>query len=156
VLINGDLLTEPDETFLVNLSAPVNATLTDNQATGTILNDDSDPALSIDDVEITEGNSGTKQLTFTVTLSKASSETVSVNFATANGTAQSTSDYTAQSGTLTFAPGSALTRTVSIIINGDALDENDETLFVFLSSATNANISRARGIGTIINDDGSG
>ncbi|HEY0075793.1 MAG TPA: Calx-beta domain-containing protein, partial [Abditibacteriaceae bacterium] len=161
VPINGDLLTEPDETFLINLSAPVNATLTDNQATGTILNDDSDPALSIDDVEIIEGNSpqgtpGTKQLTFTVTLSKASGETVSVNFATANGTAQSSSDYTAQNGTLTFAPGSALTRTVSIIINGDALEENDETLFVFLSNATNANISRARGIGTIINDDSSG
>jgi hypothetical protein len=161
VLIKGDLLTEPDETFLVNLSAPINGTLADNQATGTILNDDSDPALSIDDVEIIEGPAqgapaGTKQLTFTVTLSKASGETVSVNFATANGTAQSASDYVAQNGSLAFAPGSALTRTVSVLINGDALDENDETLFVFLSSATNANISRARGIGTIINDDSSG
>ena len=156
VLINGDLLTEPDETFLINLSAPVNGTIADNQAVGTILNDDSAPALSINDVSIAEGNSGTKTLTFTVSLSKASGQTVTVNYATADGVARSTSDYVAKSGSLSFAPGSALTRTISITINGDTAVEEDETFFVFLSGQTNASVSKARGIGTLTNDDISG
>ncbi len=156
VLINGDVLNEPDETFNVNLTAPINATIADNQALGTILNDDSAPALTIDDVSISEGNSGTKNLVFTVTLSKASGQVVNVNYATADGTARSTSDYTAKSGTLTFAVGSALTRTISVPITGDTTAEGDETFFVLLSGATNSSISKARGVGTITNDDGSG
>jgi uncharacterized repeat protein (TIGR01451 family) len=156
VLLNGDLLTEANETFLVNLSSPVNATIADGQATGTILNDDSAPAFSINDVSIAEGNAGTKNLTFTVTLSKASGQSISVNYATANGTAQAGSDYVAKSGTLTFAPGGALTQTVNIVLNGDAVVEGNETLLVLLSGATNASISKARGVGTITNDDTSG
>ncbi|HEY0074691.1 MAG TPA: Calx-beta domain-containing protein [Abditibacteriaceae bacterium] len=155
VLLNGDLLNEQNETFLVNLSSPANATIADNQATGTILNDDSVPGLSINDVSISEGNSGSKQLTFTVTLSKASGQTVSVNYATADGIARSTSDYAAKSGTLSFAPGSALTRTISITINGDTQIEGNETLYILLSSAANASIGRGRGVGVIINDDAS-
>jgi uncharacterized repeat protein (TIGR01451 family) len=156
VLLNGDLLTEANETFLVNLSSPVNATIGDGQATGTILNDDSAPALSINDVSITEGNTGTRNLVFTVTLSKASGQNISVNYATANGMAVAGSDYVAKTGTLTFAPGSLLTRTVSIVINGDAAVEGNETLLILLSGATNASISKARGVGTITNDDSSG
>lgn len=156
VLINGDVLTEANETFLVNLSSPVNATIADGQATGTILNDDTAPAFSINDVSITEGNAGTKQLAFTVTLSKASGQSISVNYATANGTAQAGSDYIAKNGTLTFAPGGALTQTVSIIINGDTVVESNEALYVLLSGAVNASISKARGVGTITNDDTSG
>ena len=161
VLINGDLLNEPNETFLVNLSNPVNATISDNQAVGTILNDDSAPALNINDVSIAEGNPaqgapGTKLLTFTVSLSKASGQTVSVNYATADGIARSTSDYVAKSGSLSFAPGSALARTISVTINGDTAVEGNETLFVLLSGAVNASVSKARGIGTITNDDTSG
>ena len=156
VLINGDVLPEANETLLINLSSPINATIADNQAVGTILNDDAPPSLSINDVSIAEGNSGTKQLTFTVTLSKASGQNVSVNFATANGTAVSSSDYAAQNGTLTFAPGSALTRTINITINGDTIVEGNETFFIFLSAATNASIAKARGVATITNDDVSG
>ena len=63
VLINGDTLNETDETFKVNLSSAINATIADAQAIGTILNDDPAPAISIDDVSVTEGNSGTKNLT---------------------------------------------------------------------------------------------
>jgi hypothetical protein len=155
VLINGDLLPEANETFLVNLSSPQNAILTDNQAIGTILNDDSPPALTINNVSIAEGNSGTKNLTFTVALSKASGQTVTVKYATADGIARSTSDYVAKSGTLSFAPGTALTRTISITINGDTLFEGNETLFVLLSGAVNASIGTARGTGTITNDDSS-
>lgn len=156
VTINGDVLPEANETFLVNLSNPVNATIADNQGIGTILNDDQAPSLSINDVSVAEGNAGTKVLTFIVTLSKASAQAVSVKFASADGTARSTSDYVAQSGTLSFAPGSALTRTISIIINGDTLVENDETVFVLLSASVNASIGKARGVGTILNDDVSG
>jgi hypothetical protein len=155
VYINGDLLNEPNESFLVNLSSPVHATITDSQAVGTILNDDRAPALLIDDVSLSEGDT-TNTLTFTVTLSKASGQTVTVNYASANGIARSTSDYVAKSGTLSFTPGTALTRTISITINGDTLFEGNETLFVLLSGAVNASIGTARGTGTIINDDSSG
>lgn len=156
VLIQSDQRNEPDEGFLLNLTSPVNATLTNNQGFGIILNDDAAPSLSINDVSLSEGNSGTKNLTFTVTLSKASGETVTVNYASANGIARAGSDYTANQGTLSFAPGSALTRTVSIAINGDAIVEGDETLFVLLSGAVNASIGRGRGVGMITNDDASG
>ena len=155
VLINGDLLTEADETFNVNLSSPVGATIADNQALGTILNDDSAPSLTINDASVTEGNSGTKNLNFTITLSKPSGQTVSVNYATANGTAISGSDYVAKTGTVSFSSGQT-SKTVSVVINGDTVVEGDETLFVFLSGATNASIGRARGLGMITNDDASG
>lgn len=155
VLLNGDLLNEKDETFLVTLSSSQNATIADSQAIGMILNDDSVPGLSINDVSIAEGNSGTKNLTFTVTLSKASGQAVSVNYATADGTAKSTSDYASRTGTLTFAPGSALTRTITVPITGDVAVEANEAFYVFLSGQTNASISKARGIGTITNDDAS-
>ena len=105
VLINGDVLNEADETFNVNLSAPINATIQDNQALGTILNDDSAPSLTINDISITEGNSGTKNLNFTVTLSKASGQAVTVKYATADGVARSISDYTAKTRHADFCGG---------------------------------------------------
>src|SRR5439155_17505459 len=113
------------------------------------------PGLSINDVSTTEGDSGTKTLTFTVTLSSASNLTVTVNFATANGTATAPTDYVATSGTLTFNPGD-LTKTIGVTINGDQLFEPDETFTVNLSNAVNATISKATGIGSILNDDAQG
>jgi len=71
------------------------------------------PGLSINDVSVTEGNSGTTTATFTVTLSAASNQTVNVNFATANGTATAPTDYLATSGTLTFNPGDLTRRSMS-------------------------------------------
>ncbi len=113
------------------------------------------PGLSINDVSVTEGNSGTTTATFTVTLSAASNLTVSVNFATANGTATAPTDYLATSGTLTFNPGD-LTKTINVTINGDQLFEPDETFTVNLSNPVNTTISKATGIGTILNDDAQG
>lgn len=153
VLINGDDVYEDNDSINVNLSSPVNALMATSHAIGTIINDDAKPSLSINDVSIAEGNTGTKQLTFTVALSKASGLEAAVDFSTANGTAVSAGDYVAKNGRVTFTPGSALTQTINITINGDALVENDETLFVFLSSPSNVNISKARGVGTITNDD---
>jgi hypothetical protein len=155
VTIRGDTTVEPDETFFVNLSSPTNATIADAQAIGTILNDDTAvvPALSIADVSITEGNSGTKTLNFTVTASPAPTAQITVNYVTQGGTATSGTDFQSASGTLTFPAGTA-TRTVSVTIIGDTTPEADETLFVYLSSPSGATIADGDGIGTIIDDDG--
>ncbi|HEY7709535.1 MAG TPA: putative Ig domain-containing protein, partial [Candidatus Entotheonella sp.] len=101
-----DRLDEPSETFLVNLRNAVNAEIEDGQAVGTIQDDDVAPALSINNVTVTEGNSGTTAAEFTVTLSEASGQTIRVDFSTANGTAIAGEDYQAASGTLEFSPGS--------------------------------------------------
>src|SRR5207244_3390453 len=111
--------------------------------------------LSINDVSITEGDSGTKTMTFTVTLSSASNLTVTVNFATANGTATAPSDYVATNGTLTFNPGD-LTKTINVTINGDQTPEPAEFFTVNLSNPVNTTISRGTGTGTILNDDTQG
>src|SRR5439155_18175901 len=102
VTVNPDTVDEADETFFVALSNPVNAILSKGSALGTIVNDDGDPTLSINNAAaVNEG--GTAH--FTVTLSPASGQTVTVNYSTSDGTAKVGSDYTSKSDTLTFAPG---------------------------------------------------
>ena len=105
VLVNGDRLAEPNETFVVNLSKPTNPTIASGQATGTILDDE--PRISISDVAKKEGKKNqTTLFTFTVTLSAAYDQPVTMSFRTVNGTATtSDDDYVAKTGTLTFAPG---------------------------------------------------
>ncbi len=152
VPVLGDTVVEPNETFVVNLSDPINATLADGQGTGTILDNDG-PMLSIGNATVTEGNTGTTNAVFTVSLSTASSQTVTVRYATANGTATAGSDYTAVSGTLTFAPGQ-LTRTIAVPVLGDTVVEPNETFVVNLTSPTNATLSDSQGTGTILNNDG--
>ncbi len=154
VTVNGDTVVEPNETFSVNLSAPTNATLADGQGVGTITNDDtaSLPTLSINDVTVTEGNSGTVTAQFTVSLSAPSTQTVSVNYATANGTAQAGSDYVAASGSVTFSPGS-VQQAINVTVNGDTVVEPNETFSVNLSAPTNATLADGQGVGTITNDD---
>ena len=110
------------------------------------------PALSINDTAVTEGNAGTVSATFTVTLAPTSSGTVTVNWATANGTAAAPSDYVAASGSLTFAPGES-TKTITVTVNGDTTSESNETFFVNLSGAAGASVSDGQGQGTITNDD---
>ena len=153
VEVTGDTLDESSETYFVNLSNAANATIADSRGVGTITDNDPAPTLSIADVTITEGNSGVTTATFTVTLSAASGLAVTVRNATANNTAIASGDYTATSGTLTFAAG-VTTKTFTVTIKGDVLDELDETFFVNLSSATNATIADAQALGTIMDDDG--
>jgi hypothetical protein len=88
-----------------------------------------------------------------VTLSNPWSSTVTVNYATANGTASAGSDYVAKSGTLTFAAG-VTSQTISITVNGDTTKEANETFNVNLSSPVNATLGTATGVVTIVNDDG--
>jgi large repetitive protein len=156
VQVNGDSIREPDETFFVNLSNPsANATIGDTQASGTILNDDqAQSRISIGDVSLPEGDAGQTPFRFPVSLDTPQSTPVTVDFTTAdiNG-ATAGSDYTATSGTLTFAPGET-SKTITVQVNGDTAREPDETFVVNLSNATgNANIFDPQASGTIINDD---
>jgi uncharacterized repeat protein (TIGR03803 family) len=111
------------------------------------------PTVSINEVSITEGNAGTVIASFTVSLSAASGQTVTVSAATSNGRATAGSDYLAAGpATLTFNPGDT-TKTFSVTVSGDTADEPNETFTVTLSGATNATISDGTGLGTILDDD---
>jgi len=102
---------------------------------------------------VTEGNVGTKTLPFTVRLAAAATATVTVNYATVDGTAQAGSDYVAQSGSLAFAPGET-EKTISVVVIGDGVVESNESFTVQLSGpSANARLAVASATGTITNDD---
>ncbi|PSB15514.1 DUF4347 domain-containing protein [Phormidesmis priestleyi ULC007] len=159
VLGTGDDKYEGNEAFLVNLNTPQNATLSTSSATGTITNDDLIPLISINDVSNLEGNqSTTKTNLFTISLSNPTDQTVTVDFATADGTiinnaaTKANNDYISALGTVTFNPNE-ISKTITVITNGDANLEKDEDFFVNLSNATQAGILKNQGKGTIANDD---
>lgn len=152
ITVNGDTLDEVNETFTVDLSNPTNATIADSQGVGTILDDDPAPTLSINDVSQAEGNAGTTNMVFTVSLSAVSGKDVSVNYLTADNTATQPSDYTLTSGTLTILAGN-LSGPIPVPIVGDITGEPNETFVVNLSAPVNATILDSQGQGTIINDD---
>jgi Tol biopolymer transport system component len=153
VTINGDTMVESDETFFVDIRNVVGATILDGHGVGTIENDDT-PALTINNVTANEGNSEPTAFDFTVTLSPASNQTVSVNYATEDGTAMAGTDYVAILPTqISFAPGETQ-KTITVTVNGDTSVEPDETFVVNLSDATNADIGTLQGTATIVNDDG--
>ena len=108
------------------------------------------PALSVADAEVNEGAGAS--VTFEVSLSNAAAEKVTVDYATADGTATAGSDYTATSGTLTFAAGETA-KTVSVPVLDDAIDEGEETFTFRLSNATGAPIADGEATGTIENSD---
>lgn len=111
------------------------------------------PSISINDVSLVEGHSGTSTMTFTVSLDRTWESPITVDYATANQTAIAGDDYTAASGTLTFSPGTT-TQAINVTVNGDTLDENNETFYVYLGNASGGvSISDSSGIGTIIDDD---
>jgi len=114
---------------------------------------DSPGTISIDDIVVVEGDSGTVDAIFTVTLSPATPFDVSVQFSSANGTATS-SDFGAVMGTVNFAPMDT-SETITVQINGDTLDEDDETFSITLSNATFASIADGQGTATITDNDAS-
>jgi large repetitive protein len=152
VTVNGDVVSEANEVFTVSLSNPANATVFDGSGTGTINDDDPLPAFSVNDVSPTEGNTGTTNATFTVSLSAVSGQTVTVNWSTADADATDPVDYTAGSGTLTFVPGDT-SETFSVTVNGDIVAELDEAFRVTLAGPSNATLGDADGIGTIVDDE---
>jgi Calx-beta domain/FG-GAP-like repeat/FG-GAP repeat len=152
VLVIGDRLPETNETFVVNLSSPNNATIADGQGVGTVVDDE--PRISISDVTKREGRKNTTLFTFTVTLSVAYDQAVTMSFRTVDGTATTgDSDYIAKTGTLTFAPGET-TKTITIEVKGDSKKEANETFYLDLYGlSSNGLFTKSRGVGTILNDD---
>ena len=153
MLVNGDRLGEPNETFVVNLSSPTNATIADGQGQGTVVDDE--PRISIGDVTKAEGKKNqTTTFTFTVTLSAAYDQAVTMSYRTVDGTAKtSDKDYVATTGTLTFAPGET-TKTITIEVKGDSKREANEYFYLDLfGNSINSLFTKGRGIGTILNDD---
>jgi hypothetical protein len=110
------------------------------------------PTVSVGDVTVAEGNSGTTIMSFPVTLSKASKLAVSVSYTTANGTATAPADYASANGSLAFAPGET-SKAIAVSIVADTAIELDETLSVTLSSPVNATIAKGSATGTIRNED---
>lgn len=147
----GDALSEATETFSVVLSGASGAFVTDGGGTGTIVDDDPVPMLTITDASKAEGNSPSSMLV-TVSLSTASGQTVTADYATVAGTATVGADYTTTTGTLTI-PAGSLSGTISVPIVGDALNETNETFFVNLSGVTGANLADGQALCTILDDD---
>jgi chitinase len=152
VTVKGDTTFEANEALLVNLSAATGATLLDGQGIGTITNDDA-VGLRIGDASISEGNSGTKVMTFTATLAQTVANPVTFSARTQSGTAAAGSDFVAF-GPATFTiPAGQLTTTVDVVVNGDTTVEADETFMVNLSAAAGATLLDGQGVGTLRNDD---
>jgi hypothetical protein len=152
VPVVGDALDEPTETFTLALANPLNAAIGDGTATGTIADNDPPVAVSIADALTVEGDGGMGSLAFPVTLSGPSGFPVTVGYGTANGTAAAPGDFTATSGTLSFAAGQTA-GSVDVPIVRDLEDEPDETFGVGLSSPTNATLADAAAAGSILDDD---
>ena len=114
---------------------------------------DSLPSLTINDVSVREGNSGTTNANFTVSLSPPPAVAGSVNFATANQTASAPGDYSSTNGVLSFGVGET-NKTISVSVNGNSIYGGaNKTFLVLLTGAVNATLIRTSGIGTIVNDD---
>jgi hypothetical protein len=152
VLVTGDTLDEIDETFLVDLTSPVNATIAIGQATGTITDDDERPTVSVADVTVLEGDSGTNDVSVVFTLSAASGRTVVVDYQSADGAAVAPGDYEAAGGAVTFQPGET-TKSVTLRVVGDSVNEGNETFQVTIIGATAATVGDSEADVTITDDD---
>ena len=156
VEVNGDTTTESTEQFFVRLFNPVNAVLSDNQGTGTILNDDA--VVTFADVDVVEGDSGTSTATFNVVLSNPTSADITLGYQTSDGTATEGTlalggDYEEASGTLTFIAGET-SKSFTVTINGDTNVENFETFLADLTLVSGSvQIPDSQAVGTIQNDD---
>lgn len=159
ITVCGDTRDEPDETFFINLfNASGGAVIQDAQGQATLIDDDNPPSLRINDVTVTEGNSGAANSVFTVTVSGSTDNPINVSYATANRTATAGScgtasvDYATTSGSLAFAANQT-SQTLTIPVCGDAVREGNEQFDVRLSGATNANIQDGTGVGTITDNE---
>ena len=152
VSINGDSRVEPDETFTILLSPAINAEPAKTRGTVRIINDDLFPFISIADSSMTEGDPGTKNALFRVSLSEPSNAIVTVSYITVNGTAQENDFDSITDGILTILPGEQ-SGDIPVVIQGDSLAEPDEIFFVRLINVENALIRDFQALGTIADDD---
>ena len=154
----GDATIEPDQHIFVSLTSVVGAQCLEGTCigVGTIVNDDGPPAMAINNISVSEPISGTRTVSFTVSLHHPSSQPISVRFATRDGTAHApclppcafSPDYNVASGTLNI-PANSPSGSINVTIRGDGARENDETFFVDLSAPVNATILDGTGQATI-------
>ena len=162
VNVIGDNKVEQDEDFYVTIAkvSDDNSTIARSIGKGIIENDDN-VTITIDDVNLTEGDSGYKDFNFTVTLSSPHTEQIELKYHTeetqfGNDNATADLDYETTKGTLTFKPGEAGSKIVTIRVVGDRIIENNETFNVILELVSNTSdtyLTDDTGLGTIINDD---
>ncbi len=156
ISVRGDTKLEPTERFFVDLSNAQNATIADRRGVGTIVSDNvnATPSIRINNVRQQEGDAGFTRFVFTVIPSGASSQPMSVNYATVDSTARVTDrDYVRQTGRLSWPAGSSAAKTITVSVRGDTKVEPTERFFVDLSNPQNATLADRRGVGTIVNDD---
>jgi hypothetical protein len=155
IAVTPDDIFEGDETFAVTLGTPSGGALLTGSATAvaTIRDDDGQPTIDIADARVAEGHAGTRDAEFLVTLSNPSTQTVTFNYVTGDGTAATPADYEGTSGLVTLPP-LATSAVIRVKVVGDAQVEPDETFTVSLSTPTNATFSRSAATGIIVNDEG--
>lgn len=151
VALTNDRGIEPSERFGLVLADPSGATIADGTASATILDDDA-PRITIADTGVREGDTSMIGLRYTIRLSQAAADPVTVRFATADGTATAGEDYRARQGLLTFAAGET-EKIVVVAVRGDTLGEANESVLLRLADATGATIEDAEAIGIIRDDD---
>jgi hypothetical protein len=152
VTIAPDTLDENNETYTVALSNASAGGIADGWGRGTIVDDDPPVRISVNDVNVTEPDSGTRNLTFTVRLSRDSGRKVTVWALTADGSARAPDDYYAKTVKLTFRVGQ-IVKYVPVAVRGDQVSEPNETMFLLLDRATHASLADPSGTGGIINND---
>ena len=149
VSVLSDNIVESSETVQVTLHSPVNVTLIDSSAVGTIL-DNTAPRLSVADVTVTEGD----QARFVVSLNKPAPQTVTFRYSTSNGTASSSSDYSGVSNANGSIPAGASSTTITVNTTENTTAESTETFNLTLSNVVNAVVTDGQAVGTILDDDG--
>lgn len=155
VPIIGDINHEQDETFVVGLLDATNALIDVAEGVGTIVNDDTLPAISIAASPVREMNGGITNAVVNLRLSAYRYQIVQVDFATANGSAIAGSDYIATNGVIGFDYG-VTNISFTVQIKGDTQIEPDETFLVQLSNPVNATLANTSAVATILDDDGPG
>lgn len=154
VRVQNDTEDEGLETVTVRIMNPGNGAILDEPSTATltIVDNDGAPTMSINDIMVSEGDTGTRNVSFTVTLSAAANAPVTAQFATSNGTATAGVDYTSASGRVNFDTG-VIMQTIIVEIIGDTIAEPTENFTVTLSNASNVGIDKAQGTCSIIDND---
>jgi glucose/arabinose dehydrogenase len=151
VEVSSDLLDEDDETFLVRLSSALKAAIVDGEGTGTILDDDPMPSVSIAGATFPEGF-GVRRVTFLLTLSEPSGRAVTVDYTVSPGSATPGEEFRAETRSVSFAPGEIRKR-LTVWTKGDRTQEANEYFLVGLSGAVNATIAGGPAVGIIVDDD---
>lgn len=151
VPVVNDTIDEPNETFTVTLSNPVNTRIAQSQAVVTILDNDAPSAISALDARFSEGTGTTNTVSLPVRLDRGSAFAITVDYAVVAGTAKST-DVTLSKGTMKFEPGQ-IERSVPLILNADKLIETKETFTVHFSAPVNATLSTSDALVAIVDDD---